>query len=66
MKPLETKHPKVKLEIQYIPVSILGKCKEEVEPILAYHDKKHSISYFNFNPVTWYTQVRRSYMGCTY
>ncbi|MEN6470459.1 MAG: aminoglycoside adenylyltransferase domain-containing protein [Clostridiaceae bacterium] len=55
IKSLESKRPSVKLEIQYIPVSILGKCKEEVEPILAYHDKKHSMSYFNFNPVTWYT-----------
>lgn len=55
IKPLEAEHASVKLELQYIPVSILGKCKEEVEPILAYHDNKHSISYFNFNPVTWYT-----------
>jgi Nucleotidyltransferase domain. len=55
IKPLEAKYSNVKLEILYIPISILGKCKEEVEPILAYHDKKHNISYFNFNPVTWYS-----------
>lgn len=55
IKPLEAKHPKVKLEIQYIPILVLGKCKEEVEPILAYHDKRHNKSYFNFNPVTWYS-----------
>ncbi len=55
IKLLESKYSNVKLEIQYIPISILGKSKEEAEPILAYHDKKHNISYFNFNPVTWYT-----------
>ncbi|OGO78113.1 MAG: hypothetical protein A2Y23_07935 [Clostridiales bacterium GWB2_37_7] len=55
IKPLEFKCQNVKLEIQYIPILILGKCKEEVEPILAYHDKKHSMSYFNFSPVTWYS-----------
>jgi predicted nucleotidyltransferase len=55
IKLLESKYPKVKLEIQYVPVSILGKRREEAEPILAYHDKKYNLSYFNFNPVTWYS-----------
>lgn len=55
IKPLEATYSHVKLEIQYIPISILGKGKEEVEPILAYRNKKHSISYFNLNPVTWYS-----------
>jgi predicted nucleotidyltransferase len=55
MKWLQAKYARVKLEIQYIPISIIGKCKDDVDPILAYHDNKHSISYFNFNPVTWYT-----------
>lgn len=52
---LESKYANVKLEIQYIPLAALGKRKEEADPILAYHDKKHSMSYFNFNPVTWYS-----------
>jgi predicted nucleotidyltransferase len=55
LKPLESKYQTVKLEILYVPLLIVGKCKEEVEPILTYHDKKHSISYFNLNPVTWYS-----------
>jgi predicted nucleotidyltransferase len=55
MKRLESKYQNIKLEIQYIPIPILGKYKEDVEPILAYHDKRHSISYFNFNSVTWYS-----------
>jgi predicted nucleotidyltransferase len=54
IKPVESKHSKVKLEIQYIPISILGKSQQDLEPILVYHDKRHRISYFNCNPVTWY------------
>lgn len=55
LKTWKSKYPNVKLEIQYLPISILGKRKEEVEPFLSYHDKKHRISHFNFHPVTWYT-----------
>ncbi len=51
---LQIKYAGVKFEIQYIPITAVGKCKEDAAPILAYHDNKHSISYFNLNPVTWY------------
>jgi len=64
IKPLEAKYSNVKLEILYIPISILGKCKEEVKPILAYHDKKHNMSYFNFNPVTWYSLQKYGVVIC--
>lgn len=64
IKTLEAKYSNVKFEILYIPISILGKCKEKVEPILAYHDKKHSMSYFNFNPVTWYSLEKYGVVIC--
>ncbi len=51
---LQLNYAGVKFEIQYIPITAVGKCKEDAVPILAYHDNKHSMSYFNLNPVTWY------------
>lgn len=59
IKKLESKAAKVKFEIQYIPVLRLEKAyKEAIEPFLAYYDKKHHLSHFNFNPVTWYMLQR--------
>jgi len=54
IKPVESKYAKMKLEIQYIPISMLEKSQEDIESILVYHDKKHRMSYFSGNPVTWY------------
>lgn len=55
IKKLESQYPNVKYEIQYVPILALGKSPEEIEPMLSYHDRKHSLSYFGFNAVTWFT-----------
>lgn len=64
IKKLESQYPNVKLEIQYVPITILGKSQEEVEPILSYHDRKHNMSYFDFNTVTWYTIKKHGIILC--
>ncbi|MCL2136803.1 MAG: DUF4111 domain-containing protein [Coriobacteriia bacterium] len=52
---LEKKYPKAKVESQYVTLGELSRDTAEIEPILAYHDRKMSRSYFNVNPVTWLT-----------
>lgn len=64
IKKLESQYPNVKFEMQYVPLSILGKNQEEVEPILSYHERKHSMSYFDFNTVTWYTLKKHGIVLC--
>lgn len=64
LKKLEAQNPNVKFEIQYVPLAILGKNQEEVEPILSYQGRKHSMSYSGFNAVTWYTLKKHGIVLC--
>ncbi len=64
IRKLESQYPSVKFEMQYVPISILGKSQEDTEPILSYHERKHSMSYFDFNAVTWYTLKKHGIVLC--
>ena len=64
IKKWEAQNPSVKFEIQYVPFAILGKNLEEVEPILSYQDRKHSMSYSGFHAVTWYTLKKHGIVLC--